>query len=131
MRHLTEYSQTLRLSGYSYKERCETIRGAIIRHKEMEKKVKKGEIPSLNRTKREIQERKTEKGGITAGSWYLRGETVRVVTVQPIPGGRLQRAVTEFNQQGKFQRQDNGCGIRRTASDSFPEGRRPLQEERM
>ena len=92
-KHLTEYSQTLRLSGYSSRERYETIKGAINRHKEMEEKVRKGEITSMNRTRKEIQERKAEKGGITAGSWYLGGETVRVMTVQPTPGGKLLKAV--------------------------------------
>ena len=35
---MTEYSQTL-VCGYSAKERHETIRGTILRHKEMEEKV--------------------------------------------------------------------------------------------
>ena len=55
--------------------------------------MKKGEIRSMNRTKKEIQEKKLEKGGITAGSWYLRGDTVRVMSVQPTPGGKLLKAV--------------------------------------
>lgn len=61
-----------------------------MRHKEMRKKVEMGEIVSVNRTKDEIIRTKREKGGLTASSWYLKGETDKVITCQPTPGGILK-----------------------------------------
>ena len=67
-RHLLEWSQTMKISGYSAKERFETIRGAHMRYKEMRRKVEEGEIQSLNREKKVLKKMKDEKGGLTAGS---------------------------------------------------------------
>ena len=40
--HLTEYSNMLRISGYSHKERLNNIKGAIQRHKQMKDEVQNG-----------------------------------------------------------------------------------------
>ena len=90
VRHLSDFSNCLRISGYDNKTRFQTIRGAIMRHNEMRKKVEMGEIVSVNRTKDEIIRTKREKGGLTASSWYLKGETDKVITCQPTPGGILK-----------------------------------------
>ena len=90
-KHLTIFSNCLRISGYSEKERFETIRGACMRFKEMRRKVDEGEIPSINRKKEEIIAMKIKKGGLTVGSWYLSGEVNKVITCQATPGGILAK----------------------------------------
>ena len=63
VRHLDIWANCLRISGYNQKECFDTIRGAIMRVKEMRRKVSDGEIPSLNRSKDEILRTKAAKGG--------------------------------------------------------------------
>ena len=79
-KHLSEFSNCLRVSGYSHKERYECIRGAVMRYEEMCRKVEEGEIVSLNRDKAEIVNTKKEKGGLIASSWFLKGKTSRTIT---------------------------------------------------
>ena len=62
-----------------------------MRVQEMKKKVIDGEIPSLNRSKDEILRKKAAKGGACAATWYLKGQTSRVVKCQPTPGGLLTK----------------------------------------
>ena len=90
VKHLSEFSNCLRIWGYDKKTRYQTIRGAIMRHRSMRQKVIDGEIESVNRTKIEILRTKREKGGLIASLWYLKGETDKVTTCQPTPGGILQ-----------------------------------------
>ena len=61
-RHLSEFSNAMRISGYSSKERLQTIQGAVSRHREMMRQVEEGKITSINRSRQEISERKLEKG---------------------------------------------------------------------
>ena len=61
-----------------------------MRHKSMIQRVVDGEIESVNRTKDEIIRTKREKGGLITSSWYLKGETDKVIPCQPTPGGILQ-----------------------------------------
>ena len=78
--HLNEFSNCMRISGYSVTERWNAIRGSIMRLEEMRKKVNNGEIVSINRTKSEIQRNKIQKGGFTSSSWYLKGKTYQVIS---------------------------------------------------
>ena len=59
----------------------------------MVRKVENGEIMSLNRGKAEIKERKLAKGGLTAGTWYLKDSTYKVISCQPTPGGVLAKRI--------------------------------------
>ena len=76
-----------------------------MRYQEMRKKVDQGEIHSLNRQKAEILKMKKDKGGLTAGSWFLQGEVKRVVTCQPTPNGvlagNLKKALNQEPGRGK------------------------------
>ena len=105
--HLNRWSNCLRISGYSSKERYDTIRGAILRKKEMEKKVNTGEIKSLNRTRKKILMTKDAKGGGTAATWYLRGQTSSTIKCQPTPGGilasRLKKALNPETSKERVQ----------------------------
>ena len=57
----------------------------------MEKMVENGIIKSLHRSKKEILKKKEEKGGITASSWFLQGNTAKVIKCQATPGGTLAK----------------------------------------
>ena len=46
--HLNEYSNCLRISGYSPQERYHAIRGGIMRYEELKKQASEGEIKSVN-----------------------------------------------------------------------------------
>ena len=56
----------------------------------MRQRVEEGEIESVHWTKVEILRTKREKGGLIISSWYLKGETDKVITCQPTPRGLLQ-----------------------------------------
>merc|ERR1712240_773725 len=89
VKHLNNWSQCMKISGCSTKERYNTIRGAIMRVEEMRKQVKNGVITSINRSKEEILLAKKQKGGITSSTWFLKGTTAKVTKCQPTPGGTL------------------------------------------
>ena len=95
MRHLSEFSNCMRISGYKTEERWNAIRGSILRMEEMRRKVVRCEIESVNRKKSEIQEKKVEKGGLTSSSWFLKGKTYNVISCQPSPDGILARKVSD------------------------------------
>ena len=105
VKHISKYSNAMRISGYSASERYRAIRGATMRYEEMKEKVRNGEIRSLNRKKEEIRASKTAKGGMTSSSWYLKGKTERVMYCQATPGGtlaaKLKKAVNEVANNDK------------------------------
>ena len=105
VRHISEYSNAMRISGYSSSERYRAIRGAVMRFEEMKEKVARGEIKFLNRKKEEIITVKTAKGGMTSSSWYLKGKTERVMYCHATPGGELaaniKKAVNDVAANGK------------------------------
>ena len=96
VRHMSEYLNCLRLSGYSELERFHAIRGAIMRYEELKKMAKEGKISSVNRNKDEILKIKLEKGGLTASNWYMKGMTRSTISCQPTPGGMLARKLKEI-----------------------------------
>ena len=85
----------MRISGYSHRERYEAVRGAIMRYETMKKMVSDGVISSISRTREEIKAAKEAKGGCNTNTWYLKGNTSRVVKVQATPGGILADKVKE------------------------------------
>ena len=66
IRHLSDYSQCMKISGYSVEERFNAIKGSVLRMEEMRKKVSDGEIQIVNRKKSEIIHQKIDKDGITS-----------------------------------------------------------------
>ena len=71
--HLSEWSNTLKISGYSENERFDAIRGAVTRQEEMKRLVSTGDIASLHRSRNEILRSKSKKSGILASTWFLKG----------------------------------------------------------
>ena len=87
VRHMNEWALCLQDSGYSPKERYNAIRGACMRQQEMDRMVLSGEIPSINRTRKDIMKMKEEIGGLTPSTWFLRGHTSSNIKCQATPGG--------------------------------------------
>ena len=84
---MTEYSDMLRISGYSEKERLNFIKGALTRHREMLDEVNRGERVLLFRERKHIEEAKDLKGGLSAASWYLGGQVKTTVSCQATQEG--------------------------------------------
>ena len=70
---MSEYSNTLRISGYSERFRSNTINGVMERWKTVTKEVEDGKRV-LHRSQEQIQEQKSRKDGRTPATWFLKGE---------------------------------------------------------
>ena len=58
-------------------------------------KLNEGEITSLHRSRKEIEASKAKKGGVTASTWYLKGDIHRTVKCQPSPNGILAKELSK------------------------------------
>ena len=92
-KHLSEFSNTMRISGYSENYRFDILKGAVKRHREMLDLAQKGEI-TLYRNREEIMVTKKEKGGSSPNTWYLKGNKTTTLTVAATPGGVLKQQMT-------------------------------------
>ena len=116
IKEMTKYSNMLRISGYSARERLHFIKGALQRHKEMIAEVERGERTSLFRVREQIQEAKDAKGGLSAASWFLGGQVKATVTCQATPGGILADALrkaigTTRDGQKRLTLEDGGAPV--------------------
>ena len=91
--HMDEFSNMLRISGYSSQYRYNVMKGAIERMKEVRRKVASGEWKSQYRDRASILAAKIAKGGSSASTWFLKGEVTSTLTVTATPGSELQKAV--------------------------------------
>ena len=89
VKHLSEYSNMLRISGYTERERLNNVKGAVSRHRHMTAEVERGERDSLYRNRDQIIQTKDTKGGLSAASWFLGGDVKSVITCQATPGSKL------------------------------------------
>ena len=87
--HMNEYSNMLRISGYSEKERFNFIKGAVIRHRAMKDEIKSGLRDSMYRKREQILLAKDKKGGICAATWFLGGNVESTISCQATPGSVL------------------------------------------
>ena len=90
--HLTEFAQTMQISGYSEYERYNAIKGAIQRHREMMREIEDGKRSSLFRDKNEIMEAKKARM-IWLNTWFLKGDTIGTVSCPTTPGGKLKEII--------------------------------------
>ena len=122
--HMTEYLYVITNSGYSHEE-ISSHKGAVMRNKKMLRKVRDGEIRSVKPTEDEILRTKIEKGELSATTWFLKGQTSKVVTCQPTPGGQLQQMLTKvFNPSGTKEQilvtEDGGTPVTSTLRQTDP-----------
>ena len=92
--HLSKFSNMMKISGYDSSFRFDIINGAIKRHREFLDKAGRGEI-KFYRNRSEIKESKLIKGGNSASSWHLKGETTSTMNVAATPGGALKSKISE------------------------------------
>ena len=117
--HLSKFSYTMLISGYSMKERYNTISGAITRYRSMLSEIKSGKRQNLHRSGREIRDKKLQSQN-WANTWFLRENTISTISCSATPGSRLKKALDRaINPEGvQFRTQvieDGGmpvhCGL--------------------
>ena len=89
---LSDFSNMLRLSGYSEAFRMNTINGALLRWREVLSLVDKGDRV-LHRSQDQIANQKKEKGGGNPATWFLRNQTTSTIGVPYTPSGMLKNNV--------------------------------------
>jgi hypothetical protein len=96
-RHLSEWTNMLRISGYGPKYRFRILSGAITRHLQLLEDVKEKKIPSLYRTRAEmIRAKETKGGGSTAATWFLKGGVTGTLEVTSTPKSALAGILTKL-----------------------------------
>ena len=86
---LSEFSNMLRISGYSEAFRSNTISGIMKRWDVVLSEVK-DKKRSLHRCQEEIRDAKSSKGGRTASTWFLKGTTTATLNVPITPASQLK-----------------------------------------
>ena len=117
--HLSKFSYSMMISGYSQKERYNTVKGAIVRYRTMLDEIKIGMRQTLHRSGKEIRDRKSVSQN-WANTWFLRENTIATVSCSATPGSRLKRTLNKaINPEGVQYRtqviEDGGmpvhCGL--------------------
>ena len=98
--HLSVYANTLRMSGYSQRERHNTIKGAIERFNQMRKDVKDGNRECMYRSGEQIKKHKAEKKD-WPNTWFLQGQVTNTVSCPVTPGATLKRSLNSQINAGK------------------------------
>ena len=88
-KHMSEFSNMMRISGYEEGYRFNIIKGAIERHRHILDQAREGKI-DLYRSRQQVERNKREKGGISAASWHLKGEVTSTLNIAATPGGELK-----------------------------------------
>ena len=92
--HLSKFSHSMMISGYSHRYRSNIINGVVKRYKEIQGQVEAGER-GWYRTRQEIQKQKVLKGGLTAATWHLRDDTTQTLFLPITPGSELVKTVAK------------------------------------
>ena len=77
------------ISGYTHKERYNTIKGAIDRYRSMRDDINNGMRNSLYRSGKDIREKKA-KDKSWANTWFLRDNTKSTISCPTTPGSLLK-----------------------------------------
>ena len=93
---LSEYCNSMRISGYPVNTRFHIIKGILTRQKQIETEISEG-IRRRYRSGKEIRNQKINKLGNSINTWFLKGGNTCTMTVQCTPGAvlkdRVQKAV--------------------------------------
>ena len=93
-KHLSDFSNMLRISGYDDRFRYTCIKGVIQRYQELEEMVRRGET-DFYRTREKIDQQKQAKGGGNRATWFLKGNTTTTLLTSSTPGSRLKRELQD------------------------------------
>ena len=91
-KHLTEYMDSLRISGYPEHFRYNILRGVISKEKEILNMVEQ-KLTKKHRTKQEIQAKKSSKPGRYKNTWFLRGQYKNTLKVTATPESKLAQDI--------------------------------------
>ena len=89
---LSLFSNQMRISGYDRNYRLNIIKGALNRAKEMDDKCKRGLIDRY-RNRKQINNDKSNKGGNSINTWFLKGDKTSVLKVIPTPNSSLSNII--------------------------------------
>ena len=114
----------MRISGYTQKERYNTVKGAVQRYRQIRDMVTKGEKISIYRSGEEIRDKKSM-SKCWSNTWFLKGNVCNTVSCPVTPGGVLKRNLTKVVNIGNNDRvtqviEDGGKPIHSGLSISDP-----------
>ena len=94
MNTMSEYSNMLKLSGYSEQFRANTIKGVMSRWETVQSDVASGNRV-LHRSQDQIALQKASRGGNNSASWFLREQTTSTMKFPMTPGSELRNKIQE------------------------------------
>ena len=92
---LGEFSNAMRISGYSLQVRHDIVRGVLERSKQMEELIRAGSKIRYRNFK-EMETQKSSRYGKHKNTWFLRGEVTSILKVQVTPRGHLASITREI-----------------------------------
>ena len=84
VKHLSDFSHAMLISGYNHQFRHDIISGVITRYNQISSSVSDG-TREWYRSKCQIKEDKQRKGGNNAATWHLKGDTRHTLAVPITP----------------------------------------------
>ena len=91
---MADYSNMLRLSGYSEKFRADTVEGVLSRWEVILKEVQEKKRV-LHRSTDQILQHKSLKGTVNNSTWFLKGENTTTMSVPITPSSTLRNRLQD------------------------------------
>jgi hypothetical protein len=92
--HLSEWANMLRISGYGESYRFNILKGAVLRYREIVRKVTDGDIENLYRNRGQVVRDRLKKGGkSSAATWFMVGGVSCTLNTAPTPDGALKEKI--------------------------------------
>ena len=102
---LSQFANTMRVSGYNYWTRYSIIWGIVMRQRQVELEIREGTRQRF-RSGREIRDQKENRPDQAPNTWFLRGSNTCTLNVQCTPNSALKNTVQSAI--GKHQGPDGG-----------------------
>ena len=97
---LSEYMNTLRVSGYDERYRYQILKGVLERQKQMQDEVAQGNRAKY-RSQAQIEDHKRAKLGNFANTWFLNDEITGIMKIPCTPGSKLLSTVRQKSEGSK------------------------------
>ena len=88
--YVSQYMNSMRISGYSQEERYNTARGAVLRYRELKEQARTGQRECYYRSGENIRRKKDESKN-WSNTWFLKGNIKNTVSCPVTPGGILKK----------------------------------------
>ena len=92
VKHLSDFSHAMLISGYNHQYRYDIISGLIVRYNQISSSVSDG-TREWYKSKCQTKEDKQRKGGNNAATWHLKGDTRHTLAVPITPHSALAKTV--------------------------------------